>query len=92
MLTGFKALSADIESKRVLKIHFDHEVTDADRAALVDAINSWIEVKRLRAVMQEVSDEMKNECMRDGGLYWLPASSHRIDDWNAKLECAVEHE
>jgi hypothetical protein len=40
MITGFKALSADIEDDHVLRLHFDHAVTDADRAALGAAINA----------------------------------------------------
>lgn len=60
------------------------------RQACQDHATAMAEIVRLRAVMQEVSDEMETECMRDGGLYWLPASSHRVDDWNGKLKCAVE--
>jgi hypothetical protein len=52
ILVGFVALSADTESKRVLKIHFDHDVTVTDRAALVDAINSQ---RRERDLVQPVT-------------------------------------
>jgi len=49
LLQGVKAFSADIESKRTLKVHFDHDVTEADRQALVDAINCQ---RRARGLVQ----------------------------------------
>lgn len=52
MLTGFKALSADIENDQVLKLHFDHVVTDVDRAALVDAVNAQRENERLKKELE----------------------------------------
>lgn len=47
-LRGFKALSASTESKRTLQIHFDHEVSDEDRAALVQAINDQVRIDWLQ--------------------------------------------
>lgn len=49
LLKGVKAFSADIENRRVLKVHFDHDVTDEDRAALADAINCQRRVRHLRS-------------------------------------------
>lgn len=37
---GVCGISADTESKRVLKLHFKHEVTDADRKTIIDAFNT----------------------------------------------------
>lgn len=37
---GLVAMSADVENARVLKLHFDHEVTAADRAVIVEALNA----------------------------------------------------
>lgn len=37
---GLVGMSADIESKRTLKLHFNHEVTGEDRAMIVEAINA----------------------------------------------------
>lgn len=35
-LSAVKAMSADPENRRILKLHFKHDVTDADRQALLD--------------------------------------------------------
>jgi hypothetical protein len=40
-LMGFNAISGDVESRRSLKLHFDHDVTDDDRRELVEAINAY---------------------------------------------------
>jgi len=50
LLKGVKAFSADIDNRHVLKVHFDHDVTDEDRQALVDAINCQ---RRARGVAKE---------------------------------------
>ena len=55
-LHGFKAISADIESKRVLKLHFDHEVTDADREALVAAINAYIANDQADVAQEKINE------------------------------------
>ncbi len=37
---GIVAFSADIENPRVLKLHFDQDVTSAHRSLILDAINA----------------------------------------------------
>lgn len=41
-LKGVRAMSASVDSKRVLQLHFDHDVTDSDRARLVALHNSAV--------------------------------------------------
>lgn len=50
-LNGVKAMSADIENNCVLKLHFDHVVTDEDRHALLDAINAHLREIKLRTAL-----------------------------------------
>lgn len=40
-LDGLKSMSADIEDGRTLKLHFDREVTDETRQALLGAVNAY---------------------------------------------------
>ncbi|WP_336810895.1 hypothetical protein [Bosea sp. MMO-172] len=51
---GICGISADTENKRVLKLHFRHEVTDADRKAIVDAFNA---LNRERSALAKPASE-----------------------------------
>lgn len=47
-IVGIVAMSADTESNRNLRLHYDHVITDRDREAVVHAINdqrflSWLQ-------------------------------------------------
>ncbi len=39
-LLGFNAMSGDVENRQILKLWFDHDVTDDDRRELLAAINA----------------------------------------------------
>lgn len=39
-LRDIKAMSADIEDKRILRLHFSRDATDADRQAILAAVNA----------------------------------------------------
>jgi hypothetical protein len=52
-ISGMIGISADIESKRVLKLHFNHEVTDQDRANIVAAHNAAIACETAERLLAE---------------------------------------
>ncbi len=66
---GVCGISADTESKRVLKLHFKHEVTDADRKTIIDAFNTLNRERRsaLSTAATPVSEAGGCRCAICGG-------------------------
>lgn len=44
----------------------------------------------LIAEIENLANEMKVSCSRDGGSYWLPAPGYKIDDWHGALVSLAE--
>jgi len=86
--TGIKAMSADVESRRVLKLHFDHEVTDRDRQNVIDAINALTREKRA-APSQPDAIRQAVEAEREACAAWHDEQA-RLFDREAELRIDLD--
>lgn len=63
-LEGVRAFSADTDNDHVLRVLFDHRVTDADRAALLDMHNRNVRLEAEIEALRKERDEARAEVGR----------------------------